>query len=141
MLQILNAVKCYLNSHLAKRFIQASSASYSFSNFFIKKLGWRIRFYVDYQRLNAIIKKNHYLILFIEKTLAQIEDAKYFTKIDIRQAFYQIRISKNSEKLTTFFTRFSTFKYLVMPFGLCNKPIFWQHLINNTLYNFLHCFV
>ena len=50
-------------------------------------------------------------------------------------------MSEDSEELTTFLTRFGAFKYLVMPFGLCNGPASWQHLINDTLFNFLHCFV
>ena len=48
---------------------------------------------------------------------------------------------EDSEELTTFLTRFDVFKYLVMLFGLCNSPAFWQHLINDTLFNFLHHFV
>ena len=50
-------------------------------------------------------------------------------------------MSEDSEELTTFLTRFGTFKYLVMLFGLGNGPAFEQHLINNTLFDFLHCFV
>ena len=50
-------------------------------------------------------------------------------------------MSEDSEELTTFLTRFGAFKYLVMPFGLCNRPASWQHLINNTLFDFLHRFV
>ena len=137
----LDAVKRYLDSHLAKGFIQASSASYFLPVLFVKKPGGEIRFCVDYRRLNAITKKDRYLILLIEEILAQLEGAKYFTKIDIRQAFYQIRMFEDSEELTTFLTRFGAFKYLVMPFGLCNGPTSWQHLINDTLFDFLHCFV
>ena len=48
---------------------------------------------------------------------------------------------KDSEELTTFPTRFSIFKYLVMPFGLCNGPTSEQYLISDTLFNFLHCFI
>ncbi len=50
-------------------------------------------------------------------------------------------MSEDLEELTTFLTRFGAFKYLVMPFGLCNRPASWYHLINNILFNFLHCFV
>ena len=137
----LDAVKRYLDSHLAKGFIQASSASYSSPVLFVKKPGGGIRFCVDYRRLNAITKKDRYPIPLIEETLAQLEGAKYFIKIDIRQAFYRIRMSEDSEELTTFLTRFGAFKYLIMPFGLCNGPASWQHLINDTLFDFLHCFV
>ena len=137
----LDIVKRYLDSHLAKGFIQASSASYFSPVFFVKKPGGGIRFCIDYRRLNAITKKDRYPIPLIEETLAQLEGAKYFTKIDIRQAFYRIRMSEDSEELTTFLTRFGAFKYLVMPFGLCNGPASWQHLINDTLFDFLHRFV
>ncbi len=64
--QELDAIKYYLDLHLAKEFIQASSASYSSLVLFVTKPGGEIRFCVDYQRLNAITKKDHYLILLIE---------------------------------------------------------------------------
>ena len=118
----LDTVKWYLDSHLAKRFIQASLASYSLPVFFVKKPGGGIWFCVDYKKLNAITKKDYYLIPLIEETLAQLKGAKYFTKIDICQAFYQIRMFEDSEKLIIFLTRFGIFKYLVMIFGLCNGP-------------------
>ena len=50
-------------------------------------------------------------------------------------------MSEDLEELTTFLTRFGAFKYLVMLFGLYNGPASWQHLINDTLFNFLYCFV
>ncbi len=50
-------------------------------------------------------------------------------------------MSEDSEKLTTFLNRFGAFKYLVMPFKLYNGPASWQYLINDTLFDFLHCFV
>ena len=48
---------------------------------------------------------------------------------------------EDSEELTIFLTRFSTIKYLVMLFGLCNGPALWQYLINDTLFNFLYRFI
>ncbi len=138
--QELDAIKYYLDLHLAKGFIQASSAPYPSPVLFVKKPGGGIRFCVDYRRLNAITKKDRYPIPLIEEILAQLEGAKYFTKIDICQAFYRIR-TEDSEELTTFLTRFGAFKYLVMPFGLCNGPASWQHLVNDTLFDFLHRFV
>jgi hypothetical protein len=47
----------------------------------------------------------------INKTLAWIANAKIFTKLDIRQAFHRICIDAASEKLMTFWTRYSTYKY------------------------------
>ena len=84
----LDTIKQYLDFYLAKKFIQVSLASYSSPVLFVKKLRGGIRFYIDYRKLNTIIKKDYYSILLIKKTLVQLEGAKYFTKIDIRQAFY-----------------------------------------------------
>ncbi len=50
-------------------------------------------------------------------------------------------MSEDSEELTTFLTRLGSFKYLIIPFGLCNGPASWQHLINDILFDFLHHFV
>lgn len=63
----LHAVKRYLNSHLTKKFIQASSVFYSSLVIFVKKSGGEIRFYVNYKRLNVIIKKDYYPIPRIKK--------------------------------------------------------------------------
>lgn len=84
--------------------------SYSLLVLFVKKTREGIELYVDYRELNAIIQKDCYLIPLITKILAQFKSAKYFAKIDIHQAFYQIRMSKDSKKLITFLTRFDAFK-------------------------------
>ena len=84
----LDVVKRYLDSYLAKRFIQANSDFYLFLVLFVKKSGRGIQFCVGYQKFNAIIKKDQYSLPLIEETLAQLEVTKYFNNIDIRQAFY-----------------------------------------------------
>ena len=74
------------------------------------KLRGGIRFCVDYRPLNKLIKKDAYSILLIKETLAQLKNAKVFTKIDIRQAFHKLRMAANSEDLTMFVSRFGAFK-------------------------------
>ena len=118
----LDVVKRYFDFYLTKRFIQTNLASYSSPILFVKKPGEGIQFCVDYRKFNAITKKDCYLIPLIKKTLSQLEVAKYFTKIDIYQVFYQIKMFQDSEELTTFLTRFDASKYLVMPFDLYNGP-------------------
>jgi hypothetical protein len=54
--------------------------------------------------------------------LAYISGATIFTKLDIRQAFYRIRIYPDLEDLTTFYTRYRVYKYKVLLFGLINRP-------------------
>ena len=56
-----------------------------------------------------------------------------FTKIDLKDAFNQMRIKKGDEWKTAFKTRYRTFEYLVMPFGLTNAPATFQKYINWVL--------
>ena len=58
----------------------------------------------------------------MEETFARLEQAKIFTKLDIRQAFHRIYIYPDSEELTSFRTRYGSYKYKVLLFGLTNSP-------------------
>ena len=91
---------------------------------------------MDYRKLNAITKKNQYPLPLIDEMLERLSRAKYFTKLDIRQAFHKIRIHPDSEDLTTFRTRYGSYKYRVVPFGLTNGPATFQRFIND---NFMDC--
>jgi hypothetical protein len=72
----LQLVKKYLKEHLNKSFIESSIASYVSLILFAKKSEDELRFCVDYRKLNAIIKKNRYLISLIVETIARLSKAK-----------------------------------------------------------------
>lgn len=133
----LAVVKKYLEENLGKGFIRASCASIASPVLFVRKPGGGLRFCVDYRKLNAITKKDRYPLPLIEETLNQLMKAKFFTKIDIRQAFHRIRMREGDEDLTTFKTRFGLYKYLVLPFGLTNGPASFQRFINDALWEHL----
>ena len=111
LLEQLKLVKSYLEDHLKKGFIVPSNAPYASPVLFAKKPrgGWR--FCVDYQKLNAITKKDRYPLPLVEETLARLSKAKVFTKLDMRQAFYRIRMKESVEDLTTFRMRYGSYKY------------------------------
>jgi hypothetical protein len=75
---------------------------------------------VDYCRLNRITIKNCYLLSLISESLEQLAQAKFYTKLDVREAYYRIRIREGDKWKTAFCTRYSYFEYIVMPFGLTN---------------------
>ena len=79
-----------LTSYLDYRFICVSKSPASALVLFVKKLGSRLQFCVNYQSLNAITKKDCYPLPLIQETLRQILEAKQFTKVNIIQAFYKI---------------------------------------------------
>ena len=124
-LKQLKLIKIYLKDHLKKSFIVLSNALYASSVLFAKKSEERWCFCVDYWKLNAIIKKNKYLLSLIEKTLAWLTRAKVFIKLDIRQAFYWIWIKKSVQNLIIFHIRYRFYKYKSLPFSLCNDSVFF----------------
>ena len=118
----LEFVKKFLEEHLKKGFIEASSAPCSSPILLAKKPGGEIRFCVDYRKLNSLTKKNAYPLPLIAETIARLKKAVIFTKIDIRQAFHKLRMAVESEDATTFASRFGAYRWKVMPFGLTGGP-------------------
>jgi hypothetical protein len=108
---------------------------------FVKKLGEEIRLCIDYRLLNAITKKDCYLISLIEETMANIASCRIITKLDIRKAFNRIRITTpEDEDLLMFCIPLNNYKSKVLQFGLINSPAIFQRFINNTLFDCLNVF-
>jgi hypothetical protein len=106
-----------LEKNLPKEFIRPSSLSATFPVLFVKKADKGLRFCVIYRKLNNISVKNRYPLPLIKKSLNNLKEIKYFTKINIMSIFNNIRIKKEQKYLTAFRTRFSLYKFLIMPFG------------------------
>jgi hypothetical protein len=91
---------------------------------FVKKLGEKIRFCINYRLFNTITKKDCYLILLIKKTMVNIAGYKIITKLDIRKAFNKIRIiTLKNKDLLTFYILFGNYKPKVLQFGLINSLV------------------
>lgn len=136
----LETVKQYLVDNLSKGFIEPSQAPFAAPVLFVKKANGSLRFCIDFRKLNQITRKDRYPLPLIEEALARISKAKIFTKLDIRQAFHRIRIDPQSEELTTFRTRYGTYKCKVLPFGLTNGPATYQRYMNDVLFDYLDDF-
>ena len=136
----LQKIKKYLEENLKKKFITLSKALFTSSILFIEKKDDSLRFCMTYWKLNALIKRDNYSILLIDKVLAWIQDSKYLTQLNIIIAFNKLCISIESENLITFITFFNIYKYKVMLFKLINESTFFQHYINDMLFNYLHKF-
>ncbi len=136
----LQKIKKYLEENLKKKFITFSKALFASSILFIKKKDDSLCFCINYWKLNALIKRDHYSIFLIDKVLAWIQDSKYLTWLNIIIVFNKLRMSSESENLTTFVTFFNIYKYRVMLFELMNESAFFQHYINDVLFKCLHKF-
>ncbi len=136
----LQKIKKYLEENLKKKFITFSKASFASLILFIEKKDDSLCFCVNYRKLNALIKRNRYSILLIDEVLAWIQDSKYLTWLNIIITFNKLCMSTESENLITFVTFFDVYKYRVMLFELINESAFFQHYINDVLFNCLHKF-
>jgi len=75
----LQKIKKYLINHLNKEFIFFSFASYISFILFIEKKDESLRFCIDYRKLNALIKRDHYSLSLIDEILTRIQESKYLT--------------------------------------------------------------
>ncbi len=136
----LQKIKNYLIEHLNKSFISFSSISYASLILFIEKKDDSLRFCVDYKKLNALIKRDRYSLFLIDETLARIQDSKYLIRLNIIVIFNKLRMHSRSEDLTIFIISFDFYKYHVMSFELINDSTFYQHYMNDVLFDYLHQF-
>ena len=136
----LQKIKKYLINHLNKEFIFFSFASYVSLILFIKKKDESLYFCVNYRKLNALIKWDHYSLSLIDETFARIQESKYLIQLNIIAAFNKLHMHLDSEDLTIFITFFDSYKYHVMLFDLINESAFYQHYMNDVLFEYLHQF-
>ena len=99
--------------------------------FFIKKKDGSLRLVQDYRMLNTMTVKNKYPLLLIPELINKLRGAKYFTKLDVRWGFNNVRIKEGDEWKAAFRTNRRLFEPLVMFFGLTNSPATFQTMMND----------
>jgi hypothetical protein len=120
----------FLEEALATGRIRQSKSPLGAPIFFIKKKDGKLRFVQDYRALNAITRKNRYPLPLIDDLIHRLKDARYFTKLDIRWGYNNVRIRKGDEWKAAFRTNRGLFEPLVMYFGLTNSPATFQTMMN-----------
>ena len=100
-----------------------------------------MRLCADYRGLNKVTVRNKYPIPLISDLFDQLSNAKFFSKLDLRSGYHQVRILEGDEPKTTCVTRYEAFEFLVMPFGLINAPATFCTLMNQVFHDYLDKFV
>ena len=96
---------------------------------------------IDYRALNKVTIKNKNPIPLIANLFNQLGKARYFTKLDLRLGYYQVRITGGDKPKTTCVTRYGSYEFLMMPFGLTNAPTTFYTLMNKIFHPYLDKFV
>nr|CAD1820304.1 unnamed protein product [Ananas comosus var. bracteatus] len=96
---------------------------------------------IDYRALNKITIMNRYPLPQIDDLLDQLKHARYFTKLDLKSSYHQVRIREDDTWKIAFKTRQGLFEWLIMLFGLCNAQATFMRLMNDVIRPFLDDFV
>jgi hypothetical protein len=123
-------IDAFLEEALATGRIRQSKSPLGAPVFFIKKKDGKLRFIQDYRALNAITRKNRYPLPLIDDLIHRLKGVHYFTKLDVRWGYNNVRIREGDEWKAVFRTNRGLFEPLVMYFGLTNSPATFQTMMN-----------
>ncbi|GJZ88234.1 putative reverse transcriptase domain-containing protein [Tanacetum coccineum] len=84
------------------------------------------------KELNKLTVKNCYPLPRIDDLFDQLQGSQFFSKIDLRSGYHQLRVHEDDIPKTTFRTRYGHFEFTVMPFGLTNAPAIFMDLMNRV---------
>ncbi|KAG1064905.1 hypothetical protein G6F42_026917 [Rhizopus arrhizus] len=137
----LKALYDYIQENLAKGFIRRSESPAGAPVLFVKKKDGSLRMVVDYRGLNKVTIATPTVLPLISETLDRLNQAKYFTKLDMVGAYNLIRLKPGEEWKSAWICRYGHFEYTVMSFGLCSAPATFQAFVNDVLRDYLDQFL
>ena len=121
----------FLDENLKSGRIRPSKSPMASPVFFVKKKDGSLRFVQDYRKLNAMTVRNRYPLPLIPDIMNRVQGAKYFSKLDVRWGYNNIRIREGDEWKAAFRTNRGSYEPRVMFFGLCNSPATFQTMMND----------
>ncbi|XP_041482248.1 uncharacterized protein LOC121429309 [Lytechinus variegatus] len=113
--------------------IEKSTSPYASPVVIVKKKDGKNRFCVDYRKINAKTVIDNEPIPNIDQLIADIGDAKYFTKIDLSKGYWQIPVVEEDRGKTAFVTPDGQYEFLVLPFGMVNAPAVFTRMMRKVL--------
>ncbi|GBG87846.1 hypothetical protein CBR_g46002 [Chara braunii] len=122
-------------------FIKPSNSPWGAPVLFARKADETLRFCIDYRGLNRYTVKNSYPMPRSNELFDRLASNRFFTKIDLRSGYHQIRVAAADQPKTAFRSRFGHYESTVMPFGLTNAPDTFQRAMNDIFRDILEQYV
>ena len=126
-------LKKQLDKWLEKDVIEASDSPWSFNLVAAKKKGGKIRWCVDWRRLNQITKKDAFPMPSVQDNITRLAGSTIFSGVDMNGAFNAINLAEKDREKTAFATPWGLYQQKKLGFGLCNGPATYCRLVSRIL--------
>ncbi|CAJ0626547.1 8148_t:CDS:2, partial [Entrophospora sp. SA101] len=126
-------IKEEIQQMLEHGIIRESTSSWASPIVVVKKKNNKLRFCVDYRKLNAYTEQDKYPLPLIADIFDSLEGSKYFSSLDLASGYWQMEVAEEDKKKTAFISKHGLYEFNRMPFGLTNAPASFQRLMNKVL--------
>ena len=137
------AITEHIATMLQQGVIERAQSPWASNIVLVKKKDDSLRCCIDYRGLNNVTRKDAYPLPRTDTCLDAMNGAKWFTTFDLRSSYHQVELEPQDADKTAFICREGSYRFVTMPFGLCNAGATFQRLMDVVMcgLNFDICLV
>ena len=118
---------------LAANVIEPAHSDWASNVCLAKRKDGRLRFAIDFRRVNRLTKPDAYPLPRIDSCLDMLNGSSWFCTVDLRAGFWQVAQDSADADKTTFLTRKGSYRFKVLAFGLQGSPSLFQRVMDLVL--------